>query len=55
MQSSAKFTDFDQYSLGNVVKGSETMWVHLIAVYVVTAYTLWVGVGGDEGMHGMRG
>jgi hypothetical protein len=36
------FSNFDVYSLSNVETGSPKMWAHLICVYLVVIYTLWV-------------
>ncbi|KAG2482060.1 hypothetical protein HYH03_018986 [Edaphochlamys debaryana] len=37
-----RFTDFDRFSLSNVAPGSPKLWVHLVSLYVVTGYTLWL-------------
>ncbi len=37
-----KFTNFDRYSLSNVTPGSDVMWCHLVAVYFVAIFVLWV-------------
>ncbi|KAG2424686.1 hypothetical protein HXX76_014262 [Chlamydomonas incerta] len=36
-----KFTDFDRYSLSNVPAESTKMWCHLVALWVVTLFTMW--------------
>ncbi|KAG2426170.1 hypothetical protein HXX76_013151 [Chlamydomonas incerta] len=37
-----KFTSFDKYSLSNVEAGSPKMWAHLVSMYVVVIYTMWL-------------
>eukprot|EP00198_Chlamydomonas_reinhardtii_P012975 XP_001702312.1 ERD4-related membrane protein [Chlamydomonas reinhardtii] len=37
-----KFTDFDKYSLSNVEAGSPKMWAHLVSMYVVVIYAMWL-------------
>ncbi|GIL54578.1 hypothetical protein Vafri_10327 [Volvox africanus] len=36
------FSNFDHYSLSNVEAGSRKMWAHLVAIYCVVLYTLWL-------------
>ncbi|KAG2426182.1 hypothetical protein HXX76_013163 [Chlamydomonas incerta] len=36
-----KFTDFDKYSLSNIPAGSAKMWCHIIALWLVTLFTMW--------------
>ncbi|KXZ47792.1 hypothetical protein GPECTOR_33g674 [Gonium pectorale] len=37
-----KFTDFDRYSLSNVSARSPKMWAHLVCMYFVVLFTLWL-------------
>ncbi|KAG2435993.1 hypothetical protein HYH02_011706 [Chlamydomonas schloesseri] len=37
-----KFTNFDKYSLSNVEAGSSKMWAHLVSMYMVVIYAMWL-------------
>lgn len=37
-----KFTNFDKYSLSNIPAGSAKMWAHVVALWLVTLFTMWV-------------
>eukprot|EP00198_Chlamydomonas_reinhardtii_P012991 XP_001702328.1 ERD4-related membrane protein [Chlamydomonas reinhardtii] len=36
-----KFTNFDKYSLSNIPAGSAKMWAHVVALWLVTLFTMW--------------